>query len=318
MSWARSLLCLLLFVGGILSAASLQAEEVTVSRAGHRVLHEAWLADDAQRAADLLGDIAREVADRTGLEAGLKPAEIVIAGDLESARRASGAAIPEWAAGAHIPTRGRIVLRMDSIRNSAPAKSLETVLRHEWVHFVLNRARGNRPRLLPLWMEEGLAEVLGGGISVDAGAALDSAAAFGHLIPLDQIATAWPRSAERAGLAYRQGASWVRLYVEQFGWERLQGLIAALRDDPRDLGEFRFDQLFLEITGENTSQFEGRWKVSLKEKATPWFHLFGRDLGTTIMLALAVLSILVFAYVRRRRRRAIEALPDEPSWEEFQ
>jgi len=312
----RSLLLVLALAAWL--APALGAEEVVESTAGHRILHEARLADDASEAARLLDGIAREVADRTGLEAGPKPADIVIAGDLEAARRAAGAAIPDWAAGVHVSSRDRIVLRMDAIRRSAPASSLETVLRHEWVHLVLNRARGTRGRLLPLWMEEGLAEVVGGGITVDAGAALDSAAAFGHLIPFEEIADTWPRAAGRAGLAYRQGASWVRLFLDQWGWERLQRLIATLRDDPRDLGSLRFHRLFHEVTGESTSQFEARWKVSLKEKATPWFHLFGRDLGTTIMLALAVLSILIFGFVRARRRRAIEALPDEPSWDEYQ
>ena len=66
---------------------------------------------------------------------------------------------------------------------SAGAAAYERVVFHEYVHLMLSLTSIEQA----LWFEEGIAEEIGGGVSVDAGATLDYAAAFGHLIPWKDI-----------------------------------------------------------------------------------------------------------------------------------
>ena len=107
------------------------------------------------------------------------------------------------------------------IRADLPATSqadLEATLRHECVHLLWARRAGPRRRVLPLWFEEGVAEHVGGGISVAAGARLDVATGTGSLLAFDDLAFTWPERAANADLAYQQARRWVEVLVARAGW----------------------------------------------------------------------------------------------------
>jgi hypothetical protein len=68
--------------------------------------------------------------------------------------------------------------------------------------------------------------------------------------------------------------------------------------------------LVFEHTGRPLDQWVAGWKTGLQRDARPWFQLVGRDIGWTLMIGAALVSVAAFFVVRARRRRAIEALPD--------
>ena len=110
--------------------------------------------------------VSRQVAASLGFELEGGPAEVVLVSGLARMREAARSHVPEWAGGVCIGSRSLIVLRVDLVRNG-PTRSVLTTLRHEWVHLAWSRKAGAYVRRLPLWLEEGIAEEIGGGITVD-------------------------------------------------------------------------------------------------------------------------------------------------------
>ena len=300
----HSLLILVLLSGVQIS----QAEEA-LSKAGHRVRFEPQAASAGARVAAMADRIQGEVAKKLGFGSEPFSADIYVARDFEEAQKAARANIPDWAAGVCIGARNLIVLRLDRIEAPGQARTLETVLRHEWVHLTWFRYAGRRARELPRWAEEGIAEVVGGGVSVDGGAKLDIAAAFNRLIPFEEIRGIFPLESERAALAYRQGRSWVNYVLGEAGWDALRAVLRELGTGVP--GRNHFESLLFEHTERSASQWEAEWRQSLEEQATPWFHLLGRDLFTTIVLLMAVFSVFAFFVIRYTRRKQMEALPDD-------
>lgn len=307
MPWIRStLLCLLV---SVLAAGPLLASEP------HRVEADPGLEAIGARVRQLVPGIQDEVEARMGLRPRARPARIVIVNGVTRVREVTGAKVPEWAAGVCVAGRDLIVLRADRILPERPSQSFATVLRHEWVHLTWRRAAGQYAADLPLWFEEGLAEEIGGGHSVDLGARLDLATVFNNLIPFEEIARAWPPGALRAALAYEQGRSFVRFLAKEEGWPFVTRFLRDMAEGKEQAGrpEYRsaFDQLIYHHTGKGWSYWEALWRESAEEAARPWWHLFGRDIFTTLMLAVGVFGLFTFWWFRRRRRREIEALPDD-------
>lgn len=309
----RALLVLVLLLAGLLGAAPAWAGEVRTEQ-GHIVRWDDGLESVGRQVVSLLPRIQREVEQKLGFAFPDGTATVVVARGIDSMRDAARAHVPEWAAGVCVGRVSLIVLRADRIVPATSARSVTTVLRHEWVHLAWARTAGLRVRSLPLWAEEGLAEEIGGGVSVDAGAELDYAAAWGRLIAWKDIETRFPPEAAKAGLAYRQGASWIRYVIKQAGWDALRGVLADIATgkgaDGGPAKRSPFDQVLRIRTKRDLGQWTAAWRVSLKKDARPWFHLLGHDIGWTLIILISIVSVGIFFAHRRKRRAAIEALPD--------
>ena len=264
-----------------------------------------------QETAALLPMIQRQVADRLGWETG-GTSEIVIVRSLARMREEARASVPSWAVGVALSSEGRIVIRADLLAQGH-GSNLESVLRHEWVHLAWGRrAAGNR-RALPLWAEEGIAEELGGGISVDAGAALDVAVAFDRLLPFHDLEARFPEDARGADLAYKQSRSWIQYVIRAAGWPSLRDVLGDLAAWPPDSPtppEGRFNASLRARTGLSVGEWASAWRQSLAQDARPWFHLLLHDFSGLLLMVLAGIGAGAFVVLARRRRREIDRLPD--------
>lgn len=310
-----TLVALLVPIGLLWLAPALRAGSRTTSD-GHLVRWDAGLEAIGERTARQVPVVSRQVAASLGFDWAGEPAEVVIVSGLERMRAAARVRVPDWAGGVCVGARSLIVIRADLVENAGPLNSMVTTLRHEWVHLAWHRRAGGNVRRLPLWVEEGIAEQIGGGVTVDGGRKLDFAARFGWLLPFKEIARAWPAEADRAALAYRQGKSWVAFFRDKSGWDHLQRILGDLADgkgvhDSLAAGT-PFQELVFEHSGSTLSHWEAAWRQHVKEEADPWFHLLWRDLTGTLLLLLAVISAVAFFFIRRSRRRQIQALPDHP------
>jgi hypothetical protein len=259
--------------------------------------------------------VRAEVQARLGFPDAAPRADVSVVSGLERMRAVARAAVPEWAAGVTIGG-SRIVLRADRLL-AGVGGGLIPVLRHEWVHLAWAQRAGPRSRFLPLWLEEGIAEEIGGEISLDGGEALDLAAAFGRLIPLEEISSSWPQSPERAALAYRQGRSWTQYFAQRQGWGDVRAVLAALADGPVPSAdglapETPFEAVVRERTGHTVGEWHADWRHYVEEAADPWYRFLLRDLWTTLIAAVAVIGGVAYLFLRRRRRRQIQALPEYP------
>ncbi len=261
---------------------------------------------------DLLPGIRRDVATRAGLSTEGTTARIDIVRGTDGARALLGASAPEWAAGMH--QAGRIVLRSDLVDAGAPWRTLASVLRHEWVHFAWWRRAGLRARSLPRWFEEGLAEDVGGGMSLDGTDALDRAIAFDRLLPLTAITDEWPGLAHEAALAYAQSRSLVAWLSRQPAFPRIKDLLDLIADgrtpDPYLVGEPLFDAWVAARTDQRLGAWVDQWKTETEASARPWYLVVLRDFWGTLFAVLSLFAAIAYRFIRRRRRRQISELPD--------
>lgn len=306
-------LAALLLVG--LVAGPARAESLTTD-AGHVVRWDDGLAPLGRRVHALLPQVRKQVEAKIGFPFPGGPAEVVVVSGLARMRAETGAGVPDWAAGVCVGSKSLIVLRSDRLKDSGLVRAWPSTLRHEWVHLAWSRRAGQYTRRLPLWAEEGLAEEIGGGISVGGGAKLDFAAKWTGLIPMDEIRTHWPGDSSDAALAYRQGRSWIRYFVKQRSWDELRTILRELADGQgasESPGAGRpFDELLYKHTDSTLSKWTAEWKIHLEETADPLFYLLLRDLTGTIFFVIAVIGAIAFFFIRRRRRKQIAELPDDP------
>ena len=266
----------------------------------------------ADRILRLVPRVRKQVAERLGHVHQGQMGSVVLVADLQGARDVLGPGVPGWAAGVH--RAGTIVLRADEVDRGAPLRTLATILRHEWVHLAWWRMAGPRSRDLPRWFEEGLAEDIGGGVSLEGGAELELAASFGNLLAFDDMRTSWPRQQTAASLAYRQSKDFVAWWRETHGTNALQALLSELADgraQQRDAVDGPpIERWVFQETGTPLSVWTERWRMHLLERSRPWYQFFLRDLWSTLILLLAVFGLLSWWFVRRRRRRMLEAMPE--------
>jgi len=311
----RSVLLVLACASGLLASAGFAWAGSGRTSDGHLVRWDGGLDGIGEKAVRQVPVVSRQVSASLGFAFVGEPAEVVLVSGLKRMREEARAQVPEWAGGVCISARSRIVLRADLLDNG-PLRSMITTLRHELVHLAWGRRAGEHTRRLPLWLEEGIAEEVGGGITVDGGARLDFAAAFGRLIPLSDIASSWPVEAGRAALAYREGRSWVQFFRDRSGWDRLQHILRDLADGKGESDSLAagtpFEELVLEHSDATLSHWNVTWKRHLEETADPWFHLLWRDLMGTILFVVSLVALVAFFILRGRRKRQIAALPDHP------
>ncbi|MFM8980462.1 MAG: hypothetical protein ACKOSS_08375, partial [Planctomycetia bacterium] len=311
-------MALVLACGVAPGARGAAADEPPAGRPAAAGLEVRWdedARDGGEHAAARWAGVLADVQERLGLAVSLQGAELCVVRGVERLRELSRAAAPEWAAG--ITVGGwRVVVRSDGPQG-APLR-LSATLRHEAVHLVWARAAGAGAgagaRRLPRWFEEGLAEEVGGEPSVLQGEGqLELALARGEEIAFSALDTAWPGETLAASLAYQQARRWVGLFIAREGWAGVRGLLAAVRDD-RDSSSpaEALDRALRSVTGNGLSDWHADWRLSVQRERPGWWMWLLQDVGGVLLMLLALGCALGYASLRRRRRRAIEALPDEP------
>ncbi len=311
----RRLLCLLIAAFVVAFAPEVRAESLTTD-AGHVVRWDDGLGPLGRKVHALLPQVRKQVEQQIGFPFRGGPAEVVVVSGLARMRAEAAAGVPDWAAGVCVSSKSRIILRSDRLKDSGPVRAWPSTLRHEWVHLAWSRRAGKLKRRLPLWAEEGIAEEIGGGITIEGGAKLDFAAKWSGLIPMAEITTHWPRDSGEASLAYRQGQSFIRYFVKERSWTELHAILNALADgkgvNDSPAAGTPFAELIYEQTGVTLSTWIARWKTWLEETADPLFWLLLRDLTGTIFLLIAIVGGIAYFFLRRRRKRQIAELPDDP------
>jgi hypothetical protein len=198
------------------------------------------------------------------------------------------------------PARDELALKASAIQIDAP---LPAIVRHELAHLVLyHLLRGRR---LPLWMEEGLAEIAGGAFPVVTAEELPAAVAAGRIRPLDDLATRFPEDPDDLGIAYRQSESFVRFLRTEAGPGGLRAILLAIRD-----GASADDAIF-RVTGSPRAELEARWRATLEDQNPFWLVLLRSHWIEALLCACGLLTIVAFARYRVRRRRLLREMDAE-------
>jgi hypothetical protein len=204
---------------------------------------------------------------------------------------------PPWAAAVAIPADSSLVVRLSAMGPPA-VTDISSALRHELTHLLLPaRLRGAR---VPLWFEEGVAQIVGGRVFRTDLDLVPAAAARGGLIPFPDLARRFPAEGDRAALAYAQSESFSAFIAKGPGLGPLLGAIAT----HGSLGA-----ALRNASGEDLDGLETAWRASLTRRGW-WLGPLSGALIPLLFFAGSLLVVLAFFRARRRKRRTYESLPE--------
>ncbi len=208
---------------------------------------------------------------------------------------------PSWSVA--VTSGDRMVFRLDLVDHGA-ANALDLVLRHECVHFALNRTGARFPR----WFEEGLAVHHAGLPYLEPDATVERAAAAGRLPRFVGADRLFEGGEREAALGYKLGQRAAGAFVRRFGDAAVARLVRA------SAAGAPFPDAFMAATGESLDDFERR----LVEEITPalpfWLFVIVENLELALLTLAALLAAAGYLRWRLRRERAMSALGpgDEP------
>ena len=127
---------------------------------------------------------------------------------------------------------------------------VEGVTSHETVHFLVRHATGKLSRIVPAWLNEGLAEYGNVDPSDSYDRAFDSRLSQGTLLPLTSLTT-MPGKPEDVILMYGEARNVVAYMVDTYGASSIQKLLEGMRAgmniDDALMEAYGFDRVGLEI-----------------------------------------------------------------------
>ena len=286
----RSIAIAVMFACTALGGESLRAGEVTVE----------FAPSDRSRAEVVPAIIAHARAE---IERGLgllAPAKITVRllRMKEAFLGVSGGKPVELYAGRAFPASGTIHVNMTALDREGRALAFPRTVRHEFVHLAVGHTLGGRK--LPKWFEEGLACAFGSPLPRADADVLQ----IGRAFRLRELRV-FPRGKEAMRLAYAQSDSVLRFLVGKRG-------TAAVKEVLRRTGAGeRFEEALASATGYDTDSLDAAWRRSLSSRWGWWLVRFVFS-PSRLLLWAALLAVIAFFVVRRRRRLQAEALDEYP------
>lgn len=192
-----------------------------------------------------------------------------------------------------------------------PAR-LTSVLMHEASHIVLGakfRATGAE---LPRWLDEGMAQYVASDWEFDVdwtaqqNKLMEEAVVGGRLVPLDRLGGLFGGSASEVQLAYAQSYGFVSYLASTHGQFALRAFLSAAAKPA--VGT---DQAARDVFSADLAHLEAAWRSSLEERTSWWDVLLDRsNLSVLLWSVLAVVTVLAFATVTYRKRRAYATMEE--------
>jgi peptidase MA superfamily protein len=251
-------------------------------------------------------DRVAEVKSRLGL-APPPMVRLTVGVDARQLSERLGVDLRPWVAGVALKGRAHIGLNASSLRppSSLPAR---VILRHELTHLALGERVGP-DRRIPLWLEEGICQWVGGtaylGVRTDLLAYLN----FDDLLSWSDIEERFPGDRRNAQLAYLQSFAFVDYLAYTRGRAFLLQLVdAAAQGVP-------VHQAALSLTGQAQVDLEKAWMHHERQRSRRLLYLL------QALSPLAVAAVLVILAWRRRARVAHfllqEMEAEENAWDGF-
>ncbi len=229
--------------------------------------------------------------DSAALLAELSPISVVLVAEGSAAARAAA----PWIAGYAISGRGpgEIVL-LPARADRYPDFGLESVLRHELTHLLVDRAAAGGD--VPRWFNEGLAMAAGRASDLSDRARVALAVIDDGSLPLARLDAAFSGGEAEVHSAYALAGDLVRKLMQRHGRDSAARILAGVAR-----GE-RFRDAFRAVTGETLADFETSY----------WEHRTFVDRWIPVISSSVLLwggiAFLALAAIRRRRARDAERL----------
>lgn len=214
----------------------------------------------------------------------------------------AGGTIPDWGAGAAIPTRNLIILR-ETMMDRYPG-TMADLIEHELAHIAMyQRVRGAR---LPRFIEEGFASWFAGEWAFSQVTTVAAAQITKSLLPLRDIDEVNRFHQAEANLAYAQSYLVVFYILQRFGELGLVDLLDAFAEGKN------ISEAFHSGLGISFWRFEADYRKFLSDNYTLLAILSDMS-GLWIFLAVVV--IIGWLLLRRRRKTAIDRWKEEEKYQ---
>jgi hypothetical protein len=224
------------------------------------------------------------------------PVRVTIGIDARHLGSRLGVGLRPWVAGVALKGQARIGINAKVLRppTSMPAS---VILRHELSHLALGRRLGPE-RSIPLWLEEGICQWVGGTSYLGVRAELLPRLNFDALLAWSGLAERFPADRLTAKLAYLQSFAFVDYLMTKHGDAFLLALVDRVADGTP------VHRALFELTGKAQVELEKEWMAYERTRAHRvlyWVQAFG---PLTLAAALVVLAW-------RRRTRVARFLLEE-------
>lgn len=228
--------------------------------------------------------------------------DIAIVQSQEEFDALAGGKIPEWGAGAAIPSRNLIILRQPMM-NRYPGNTAD-LLQHELAHIALSR-KVNTARL-PRFIDEGFASWFAGEWTFAHVTTVASAQITKSILPLRDIDDVNRFHQGEANLAYAQSYLVVNFIFTRYGELAFLDLLDAF-----SAGQ-NMSEAFHNTFGVSFWRFESDYRKFLSDNYT-LFAIISDMSGLWIILAL----IVVFGWIviRKRKKTAIDRWKEEEKYQ---
>ncbi len=251
---------------------------------------------DASQTARMAAKAAEEARDRTynvlGIRAKKRIAIRIQSAAEDFSKKQPGERVPGWAVGTAYASRNAIFI-MQPHGVKLQYNDIREVVTHEYIHVAVGNYLEEVD--VPRWLDEGLADFVGGERSWTAPVTLGTASITGRLIPLAALKNYWPQSAEKAKLAYAQASDFAAFIEREYG----PGAIKRLLKLAHSTGDL--DAAFRSVTGKGVYELEKEW-IEKVARYYKWIPLLSG--GLTLWAGASVLVVLGF--IRKKRVKKLK------------
>ena len=131
------------------------------------------------------------------------------------------------------------------------------IIAHELAHLVIHQMTFNPYADLPTWLDEGMAMYAEGDLREELASMLREGIAQDDLFSVRSLGSGFPAKTSEAGLAYAESYSLVRFLLDNYGREKMLGLLNIFKQGSSP------DDALTEIYGFDTEGLDDAWRESL-------------------------------------------------------
>lgn len=248
---------------------------------------------DASLASEIL-DYSEGSFEQVSAQLGHVPTEkirMVLCSSTETFNGMTEGKLPEWGAAFAIPSENLIILK--SPRLLKRNLNFTEVVTHEVTHIILHSFMGETR--VPRWMDEGFAMYQSREWKIGNSWIVGRAALSNSLLDLGDIELAFPRSEEKANLAYIESFLAIVYIIQQFGRQTLSRLLQEVKSS----GDL--DEAMRKTMGIGYERFKRDWMEYTKNRFSVASFVLSPGLVWSTILVLLV--IVFITRLRRNRRR---------------
>jgi len=219
-----------------------------------------WYSGDQAFAEDLLAAAGTGLA-RLQTDAGLqpeKPIHLYIYANTEDMKDAI-LYEPSWTGGMAYPEHDIVIIGI-SPRDLEWGRS---TIAHELTHVLVGHLTFSCLGDVPTWLNEGLAVYSEGELGSASQAQLDQAIRSDQLLTVRSLSAGFSEVPDKAYLSYSQSYSIVKFLIETYGQEKMNALLAALRDGAT------IDDALRDIYGFDVEGLEDAWRAAVGAAPRP-------------------------------------------------